>query len=191
MTKRSLECATQDEVLDPRWAPEWATAQRRQIVAGWATAAKVESDDTSQEEVAGSAAKTEADDNCDEAAPKVKAPRCGDDCRMIGEAGDEGDLIIFPADQVTDDVDLINCKKLFPEMADAVCFWESCRKRGVDWRDASRYMFARRKHQISIEDVILEVHVGQCTCTENHRVIPVFPGERLRRCFECLKFLSQ
>ena len=62
---------------------------------------------------------------------------------MIGEAGDEGDLIIFPADQVTDDVDLINCKKLFPEMADAVCFWESCRKQGVDWRDASRSRFAR------------------------------------------------
>ena len=180
MTKRSLECATQDEVLDPRWAPKWATAQRRQIVAGWATAAKVESDDTSQEEVAGSAAKTEADDNCDEAVPK-----------KAREAGDEGDIIILPADQVTDDVDLINCKTLFPESADAVRFWESCLEQGVDWQDAIRYMFARRKHQISIEDVILEVHVGQCTCTENHRVIPVFPGERLRRCFECLKFLSQ
>ena len=111
-------------------------------------------------------------------------PRLGDDCcRMIG---------IFPADQVADDVDLINCKKLFPEMADAMRFWESCRKRGVDWREASRYMFARRKHlEISVEDVILEVFVGQCACVENHMCLPVLRGERLRRCFECLKFVSQ
>jgi len=30
------ECATQDEVLDPRWAPDWAVTQRQQA-ASWAS----------------------------------------------------------------------------------------------------------------------------------------------------------